>query len=201
MTYTCAAGIYHVSVAYVDLFGEGERSAETTCTVKVKIDQALMDEEAVSLANVDKALQEAIQKGADAKDQVVSLVGDLNSQDGAKKYSALVQLQNNIEARVEDQDKHIISRINMSPETITIDGKWTHITGDTTIDKNVIVNGMIDAKAVTSREIDVSSLSAITATIGTLRTKTSGARTEIHDNLTEVYDDNNVLRVRLGVWK
>lgn len=201
MTYTCAAGIYHVSVAYVDLFGEGEHSAETVCTVKVKIDQALMDEEAVSLANVDKALQEAIKKGADAKDQVASLVGDLSSQDGAKKYSALVQLQSNIEARVEDQDKHIISRINMSPETITIDGKRTHITGDTTIDKNVIVNGMIDANAVTSREIDVSSLSAITATIGTLRTKTSGARTEIHDNLTEVYDDNNVLRVRLGVWK
>lgn len=210
MTYTCAAGIYHVSVAYVDLFGEGERSAETTCTVKVKIDQALMDEEAVSLANVDKALQEAIQKGADAKDQVVSLVGDLNSQDGAKKYSALVQLQSNIEARVEDQDKHIISRINMSPETITIDGKWTHITGDTTIDKNVIVNGMIDAKAVTSRELaagsvtadkmSVATLSAITATIGTLQTATSGARSVLKDNLFEVYDSNNRLRVRLGVW-
>lgn len=210
MTYTCAAGIYHVSVAYVDLFGEGERSAETTCTVKVKIDQALMDEEAVSLANVDKALQEAIQKGTDAKDQVVSLVGDLNSQDGAKKYSALVQLQSNIEARVEDQDKHIISRINMSPETITIDGKWTHITGDTTIDKNVIVNGMIDAKAVTSRELaagsvtadkmSVATLSAITATIGTLQTATSGARSVLKDNLFEVYDSNNILRVRLGVW-
>lgn len=210
MTYTCAAGIYHVSVAYVDLFGEGERSAETTCTVKVKIDQALMDEEAVSLANVDKALQEAIQKGTDAKDKVVSLVGDLNSQDGAKKYSALVQLQNNIEARVEDQDKHIISRINMSPETITIDGKWTHITGDTTIDKNVIVNGMIDANAVTSRELaagsvtadkmSVATLSAITATIGTLQTATSGARSVLKDNLFEVYDSNNRLRVRLGVW-
>ena len=210
MTYTCAAGIYHVSVAYVDLFGEGERSAETTCTVKVKIDQALMDEEAVSLANVDKALQEAIQKGTDAKDQVVSLVNDLNSKDGAKKYSVLVQLQSNIEARVEDQDKHIISRINMSPETITIDGKWTHITGDTTIDKNVIVNGMIDAKAVTSRELaagsvtadkmSVATLSAITATIGTLQTATSGARSVLKDNLFEVYDSNNILRVRLGVW-
>ncbi len=210
MTYTCAAGIYHVSVAYVDLFGEGEHSAETVCTVKVKIDQALMDEEAVSLANVDKALQEAIQKGADAKDQVVSLVGDLSSQDGAKKYSALVQLQSNIEARIEDQDKHIISRINMSPETITIDGKWTHITGDTTIDKNVIVNGMIDANAVTSRELaagsvtadkmSVATLSAITATIGTLQTATSGARSVLKDNLFEVYDSNNRLRVRLGVW-
>ena len=70
-----------------------------------------------------------------------------------------------------------------------------------TIDKNVIVNGMIAAKAVTADNMAVDSLSAITATIGTLRTKTSGARTEIHDNLIEVYDDNNVLRVRLGVWE
>lgn len=46
----------------------------------------------------------------------------------------------------------------------------------------------------------ISSLSSITATIGTLRTKTTGARTEIKDNLIEVYDDKNRLRVKLGVW-
>lgn len=49
-------------------------------------------------------------------------------------------------------------------------------------------------------KLNVSNLSAITATIGTLRTATTGARTEIKDNLIEVYDNNNVLRVRLGVW-
>lgn len=210
LTYTCPAGIYHVSVAYVDLFGEGEHSDEADCTVKVKIDQALLDAEAVSLANVDAALKEYLEKGADAKEQLISLVGDLNAKDGAKKYSALVQLQSSIESRVEDQDKHLISRINQSPETITIDGKWTHITGDTTIDKNVIVNGMIAANAISAREIasnsitsdrlKVNQLSAISATIGTLRTRTSGARVEIKDNLIEVYDGNNRLRVRMGVW-
>lgn len=46
----------------------------------------------------------------------------------------------------------------------------------------------------------ISSLSAISATIGTLRTATTGARTEISDNLIKVYDENNVLRVRIGVW-
>ena len=59
---------------------------------------------------------------------------------------------------------------------------------------------MLAAHAVTADKMDVSSLSAITATIGTLRTKTSGARVEIKDNLIEVYDNNNVLRVRMGVW-
>jgi hypothetical protein len=48
--------------------------------------------------------------------------------------------------------------------------------------------------------LKVGSLSAITATIGTLRTAESGARTEIKDNLIEVYDASGQLRVRLGVW-
>lgn len=60
--------------------------------------------------------------------------------------------------------------------------------------------GMIETGAVRADNIDVDSLSSITATIGTLRTATIGARTEIKDNLIEVYDENDVLRVRMGVW-
>lgn len=44
----------------------------------------------------------------------------------------------------------------------------------------------------------IGSLSAITATIGTLRTAASGARTEIADNVIRVYDSSNVLRVKIG---
>ena len=61
--------------------------------------------------------------------------------------------------------------------------------------------GMIETGAVIADNIDVDSLSAISATIGTLRTATTGARTEIKDNLIEVYDENDVLRVRMGVWE
>ena len=74
------------------------------------------------------------------------------------------------------------------------------MTGDTIIDKNVVVKGLIEAHSITADKLAVDSLSAITATIGTLQTKTSGARTVIKDNLIEVYDENNVLRVRMGVW-
>jgi len=42
------------------------------------------------------------------------------------------------------------------------------------------------------------SLSALSATIGTLRTATSGARTEIYDNVIKIYDASNVLRVKIG---
>lgn len=53
---------------------------------------------------------------------------------------------------------------------------------------------------ITPGGITTPSLSALSATIGLLRTATSGARTEIQDNLIRVYDSNNVMRVRIGVW-
>ncbi|OAI62801.1 hypothetical protein RSP795_10195 [Ralstonia solanacearum] len=53
---------------------------------------------------------------------------------------------------------------------------------------------------ITPGGISTPTLSAISATIGVLRTATSGARTEIQDNLIRVFDHNNVMRVRIGVW-
>lgn len=169
LTYSCPAGVYDVSVAYADLFGAGPYSDKTTCTVKVKVDQSLLDAEAVSIDNVNKALKEAIDKGVDAQDKVITIAGNLDDENGYKKYSALVQLQNSMEARVEDTEKHLISKINLSPETITIDGKWIHVTGDTTFDNNVITKGMIQAGAVTAEKMSVSELSAITENVGTLK--------------------------------
>lgn len=64
-------------------------------------------------------------------------------------------------------------------------------------DNNVTIND----GAIKAEKLDVQTLSSICATIGTLRTATTGARTEIRDNLIEVYDANNVLRVRMGVWQ
>lgn len=68
------------------------------------------------------------------------------------------------------------------------------------IDSGAVTSDKIKAGAVTAEKMEVESLSSVSATIGTLRTATSGARTEIKDNLIEVYDENNVLRVRMGVW-
>lgn len=197
ITYTCDAGIYDVIVAYTDIFGEGHKSAAARCVVKVTVDKDLLEQGSISMDKVDQALNELISSGGGANDKIVQLVKDLNS-DGYKKYSAFVQMEDALELRVKDGE--LISKINMSKEQITIDGKLLHVTGDTIFDKNVITKGMIQANAITADKMDVKSLSSITATIGTLRTATSGARTEIKDNLIEVYDDNNVLRVRMGVW-
>lgn len=58
---------------------------------------------------------------------------------------------------------------------------------------------------INADKINASSLSAITATLGTLTThkdptKPNGARMVLTGSLLEVYDDNNVMRVRLGLW-
>lgn len=65
---------------------------------------------------------------------------------------------------------------------------------------NATLAGTLRANSVEASHISVPSLAAITATIGTLRTAASGARTEIKDNVILVYDSSNVLRVRLGLW-
>ena len=116
-------------------------------------------------------------------------------------YSTITQLNNAIGLCVANTDytgNTIMSKINLGNGTVKIDGKYIHITGDTVFDNNIIAKGMIQSKAVSADKLDVTSLSAISATIGTLRTKTSGARTEIKDNNISVYDANNVLRVEIG---
>ena len=70
----------------------------------------------------------------------------------------------------------------------------------TEIASGSVIADKIAAGAVTAAKMNVTELSAITATIGLLRTASTGARTEISNNLIEVYDAAGVRRVRLGVW-
>ena len=61
-----------------------------------------------------------------------------------------------------------------------------------------IHNGSIDIAKI--NKASITSLSALSATIGHFKSATTGARLEIKDSLLSVYDNNNVLRVRLGIW-
>lgn len=198
-SHTCGAGIYDVSIAYYDLFGEGEKSGESRVVVKISISKDMLADEAVSLEKVDALVKQKLDEGAIAKQDVTTIVSNLGNLMLAKaNYSAIAQMTDAINLRVQKGD--VINQINLSPTTTTIAGKYLHVTGQTVFDNNVIVSKMLAAKAVTADKLAVTSLSAITANIGLLRTATSGARTEIKDNLIEVYDSNNMLRVRMGVW-
>ena len=198
-SHTCGAGIYDVSIAYYDLFGEGEKSGESRVVVKISISKDMIDDEAVSLAKVDALVKQKLNDGAIAKQDVTTIVSNLGNLMLAKaNYSAIAQMTDAINLRVQKGD--VINQINLSPTTTTIAGKYLHVTGQTVFDNNVIVSRMLAAKAVTADKLAVTSLSAITARIGKLETATSGARTVIQDNLIQVFDSNNMLRVRMGVW-
>ena len=151
ITYQCEAGIYNVCAAYTDYFGEGKKSLVSTITIKMTIDKEWIDDESISIEKIDKTIQDAIDKGIEAQNSVVQLVGNLNKADGTKNYSALVQLQDAINLRVKKGD--VINQINVSDESILIDGKKVHITGDTIFDNNVIAKGMIQAGAVTADKL------------------------------------------------
>ena len=146
-------------------------------------------------------------------DRITSVVTELGKSPDKCAYSAITQLQSGINLRVAKTDfngQNIVNQINLSPQGTLIDGKYLHVTGTTKFDNDVIVGGMIKSGAISGDKIaantisadklNVSSLSAISATIGTLRTKTSGARVEISSNLIQVFDENNTLRVKMGVW-
>lgn len=74
------------------------------------------------------------------------------------------------------------------------------ISGDK-IQAGSISTNKIQAGAITGDKLSVQTLSSITARIGELKTANTGARTVIKDNLIEVYDSNNQLRVRVGIWE
>lgn len=90
-------------------------------------------------------------------DSITSVVTNLSDSDKAKKnYSAIAQLNDDIALRVAKDD--VVNQINISKESILIDGKKVHITGDTKFDNNVIVGGMIAAGAVTAGKLSASTM-------------------------------------------
>lgn len=210
------AGVYAVQVAYVDMFGEGPRSSAENVAVKAKIDKSLLDMESIGLEGIDKAVN-------DLKGEVGTVKTAVNGMDskiidlGNAYQRTLSDYQNNVNSQITQissgielkvteamnslDGAELVSRINLSPAGARIDGKLLHVTGEALFDNNIIANGMIQAGAVTADKMQVDSLSSITATIGTLRTKTSGARVEISDDLIQVFDENNQLRVRIGIWE
>lgn len=85
------------------------------------------------------------------------------------------------------------------PDGTITNAKIGNLSADKITAGNIAADRM-KANIVAAAQGQFTTLSALSAKIGVLRTATSGARTEIKDNLIEVYDSSGKLRVRLGVW-
>lgn len=141
-----------------------------------------------SVANIKTSITQ-LQGAIDLK------VSNLDNKIGTR----ITQLDNAIKSQVIDGDK-VMSAITQYSGGTRIDGKLLHITGQTQFDKNVIAKGMIQAGAVTADNLQVKNLSTVSSTIGLLRSKATGARVEIQDNLITGFDDDNNPRIKLGCW-
>lgn len=97
----------------------------------------------------NQTLQSSIKQNATSITSIINNLSD--STKAAANYSAFTQLQDDINLRVKKGD--VINQINVSDESILIDGKKVHITGDTVFDNNIIAKGMIQAGAVTADKL------------------------------------------------
>lgn len=105
---------------------------------------------------------------------ITSVIRELNKDADKCSYTAITQLKDGIDLSVKSEDltgKEIISRINITPEAITIDGKYVHVTGDTVFDNDVIVGGYIKADTITSSHLKTNSITADKIKAGSITTE------------------------------
>lgn len=209
MSIPLEAGVYSVSVAYVDIFGEGPRSAATNVTVKAKIDKDLLDLENLGIADMDRAVKALSNEVGTVKSDVSGLSSKLVDQangfqrslsDLNKNLSSqITQVAGGVEVKVTNAlnsltGSEIVSRINLTPAGTRIDGRLLHVTGQALFDDNIITNKMLQAKAVTADKMQVDSLSAITANVGELKGGTITGTTIKNASNTFSVDANGNIR-------
>ena len=178
------AGVYSVSVAFTDIFGEGPRTDAIDVTVKAKIDKALLDMESLGLDAMDKAVKALQGEMGTVKTNVNGLSSRIIDQANAYQRSLsdlnknvssqITQISQGFELKVTQaigklDGKELISRINLTPAGTRIDGKLLHVTGQALFDDNIITKKMLQAGSVTADKMQVDSLSSISANIGSLK--------------------------------
>lgn len=199
------AGVYSVSVAFTDIFGEGPRTDAIDVTVKAKIDKALLDMESLGLDAMDKAVKDLQGEMGTVKTNVNGLSSRIIDQANAYQRSLsdlnknvssqITQISQGFELKVTQaigklDGKELISRINLTPAGTRIDGKLLHVTGAALFDDNIITNKMLQANSVTARNMRVDSLSSISANIGSLKGGSITGTTFKNANNTFRIDEN-----------
>lgn len=225
--FVCAMGKYSIRVAYLDVFGEGESSTTVEKGTNEQIppeaihitNKTVFDDGVIVAKHIgDNAIVGTkIAEGAITTDKIsanaitsAKIASNAITSDKilAKAITSDHMEVNSIEGnRIKVNTitaNHIVSG-SISGDKIAANA----ISGDNikagTISGEKLKVGSIEgdkikANSISGSHLKVDSLDSLSAKIGVLRTKETGARTEIKDNLIEVYDENNRLRVRIGVW-
>ena len=176
-------------------------------TLNEKVAELTKTDEEIKATVQDKTTKMSSQIKQNA-DSITSVVANLSDLEKAKSnYSAIAQLQDNINLIVKNDD--IINQINISKESILIDGNKVHITGDTKFDNNVITGGMIAAGAITADKLSASTInlagnqgiSGGNVTLdanGMTVTKNAGGGVLFNGNGMQFFDKNNAIYSTTG---
>lgn len=179
-TYTCDAGVYDVSVAYTDIFGEGAHSNESTITVKILVDSALLDQQAVTKQKLDLTLQASIDDIATLQADVAAIDTVIDTQVNA----AIDTLEAEIDAldtQVNADIDAITTELNKAPSSCGYQAIQSLNTADGTL-SSTIANNKTAQDAVNAAQADIN---AGTATSG-LKTLIQTNATNITQNATDI---------------
>ena len=116
-SYLCEAGIYSVSVAYTDIFGEGEKSDSTECVVKVVIDEDMIKDGAITMKKFDTVIQDNINNIAVIDNSVSGLTQELQAVQG--DITTLTQKDGEIEATIKSESEKTATQIKQTADSVT----------------------------------------------------------------------------------
>lgn len=148
-------------INYSQMQAELDQLESTLTDVDTRVTQVdqKADQTAQALATTNQQVTAARQKADQtaAAHDALRLEFNTNKQDNEQ---ALIAIRNDVLLRATKGE--LIAQINVSPETILIDGKRIHITGTTTIDNGIIKTAMIADAAITNAKIQALDASKIT---------------------------------------
>lgn len=213
----CSTGSYNIQVAYTDVFGEGEKSDLVTQKTLEEIppdavhitNQTVFDNGVIvgKYIGDHEVVGTKIQDGAITTDKIAAnavtastIAANAITTD---KIAAGSVTTNSMAANSINGNRITVGTLTgdkISANSITGDKIATNTITAQNIASGSITSDKISAGAITGDKIHVKSLDSISATIGTFKSAETGARLVIKDNILEVYDENNVCRVRIGVF-
>lgn len=194
------------------LANKAEASALSSLDAKVTTIDGKVSTQATSITNLTTTVgghtssiqsqQESIdglKARATLKLQSGNLVGGVGIENDSKTVDFIIQA-----------NRFAIGAPSTVTGTVTPKYAFTYQSTSTTLPNGTVIPAglYLDNASIgyiNAEKINASSLSALSATLGTLTTykdpaKPNGARMVLTGSLITVYDENNVLRVKLGLW-
>lgn len=144
ISYICDAGVYNVTCAYVDIFGEGPVSERSGCTVEIAIDGEMIKADTITYEKMSKTAKEAISNASVDKINI-AVAGILGH------GSALVMDEGKY-ALVAANGAKLTGLFASADGTVRLQGDYIHITGKTLFDDDIITKKMLQAGSVSAEK-------------------------------------------------